>query len=44
VVLVEKNEDKVANSFKDDTFRRESDLKKLMNITRESVMRLIFSP
>jgi hypothetical protein len=44
VALVEKNEDKVANSFKDDTSRRESDLKKLMDITRESVMRLIFSP
>jgi hypothetical protein len=44
VALVEKNEDKVANSFKDDTFRRESDLKKLMDITRESVMRPIFSP
>jgi hypothetical protein len=44
VALVEKNEDKVANSFKDDTSRRESDLKKLMDITRESVMRPIFSP
>ncbi|GBB93080.1 hypothetical protein RclHR1_21000005 [Rhizophagus clarus] len=38
VVLVEKNENK------DDTSRRESDLKKLMNITRESVVYLIFSP
>jgi hypothetical protein len=44
VALVEKNEDKVANSFKDDTSRQESDLKKLMDITRESIMRLIFSP
>jgi hypothetical protein len=50
VALVEKNEDKVANSFaegaqaKDDTSRRESDLKKLMDITRKSVMHLIFSP
>jgi hypothetical protein len=50
MALVEKNEDKVANSFakgvqaKDDTSRRESDLKKLMDITRESVMHPIFSP
>ena len=42
--------DKVANSFaegaqaKDDTSRREFDLKKLMDITRESVMHLIYSP
>ena len=38
VALMEKNENK------DDTSRRESDLKKLMNITRESVVYLIFSP
>ena len=44
VALVEKNEDKVANSFEDDTSRRKSDLKKLMDITRESVMHPIFSP
>ncbi|PKK58851.1 hypothetical protein RhiirC2_817850 [Rhizophagus irregularis] len=36
--------DKVANSFKDDTSRREFDLKKLVDITRESVMHPIFSP
>ncbi|CAB4421279.1 unnamed protein product [Rhizophagus irregularis] len=36
--------DKVANSFKDDTFRREFDLNKLVNITREAVMHLIYSP
>ena len=44
VALVEKNENKVDNSFKDDTSRRESDLNKLVNITREAVMHLIFSP
>ena len=36
--------DKVANSFKDDTSRRESDLKKLLNISREAVMHPIYSP
>jgi len=36
--------DKVANSFKDDTSRRESDLNKLVNITREAVMHPIYSP
>ncbi|RGB26152.1 hypothetical protein C1646_721913 [Rhizophagus diaphanus] len=36
--------DKVANSFKDDTFRREFDLNKLVNITREAVIYLIYSP
>ncbi|CAB5104930.1 unnamed protein product [Rhizophagus irregularis] len=35
---------KIANSFKDDTFRREFDLNKLVNITREAVMHLIYSP
>jgi hypothetical protein len=44
VALVEKNENKVDNSFKDDTSRRESDLNKLVNITREAVMHPIFSP
>ncbi len=44
MALVEKNENKVNNSFKDDTSRRESDLNKLVNITREAVMHLIFSP
>ena len=43
VALVEKNENKVDNSFKDDTSRRESDLNKLVNITREAVMHPIFS-
>ncbi|GBB90428.1 hypothetical protein RclHR1_01740005 [Rhizophagus clarus] len=38
VALMEKNENK------DDTSRQESDLKKLTNITRESVVHLIFSP
>jgi len=36
--------DKVANSFKDDTSRRESELNKLVNITREAVMHPIYSP
>ncbi|GET50362.1 hypothetical protein GLOIN_2v1779910 [Rhizophagus irregularis DAOM 181602=DAOM 197198] len=36
--------DKVANSFKDDISRREFDLNKLVNITREAVMHLIYSP
>jgi hypothetical protein len=44
VALVEKNENKVVNSFKDDTSRQESDLDKLVNITREAVMHPIFSP
>ena len=44
VALVKKNENKVDNSFKDDTSRRESDLNKLVNITREAVMHPIFSP
>ena len=44
VALVEKNENKVDNSFKDNTSRRESDLNKLVNITREAVMHPIFSP
>ena len=44
MALVEKNESKVDNSFKDDTSRRESDLNKLVNITREAVMHPIFSP
>ena len=44
VALVEKNENKVDNSFKDNTSRRESDLNKLVNITREAVMHLIFFP
>ena len=44
VTLVEKNENKVDNSFKDDTSRWESDLNKLVNITREAVMHSIFSP
>ena len=44
VALVEKNENKVDNSFKDDTSRRESNLNKLVNITREAVMHPIFSP
>ena len=44
VALVEKNENKVVNSFKDDTSRRESDLNKLVNITREAVIHPIFSP
>ncbi|RIA85524.1 hypothetical protein C1645_830683 [Glomus cerebriforme] len=38
------NADKVANSFKDDTSRREFDLNKLVNITREAVMHPIYSP
>ena len=38
VALVEKNENK------DDTSRRESDLNKLVNITREAVMHPIYSP
>src|SRR5204863_5980703 len=44
VALVEKNENKVDNSFKDNTSRRESDLNKLVNITREAVMHPILSP
>ncbi|GES77195.1 hypothetical protein GLOIN_2v1779910 [Rhizophagus clarus] len=36
--------DKVANSFKDNTSKRESDLKKLLNISREAVMHPIYSP
>ncbi|UZO04171.1 uncharacterized protein OCT59_024563 [Rhizophagus irregularis] len=36
--------DKVANSFKDDTSRWEFDLNKLVNITKEAVMHLIYSP
>ena len=44
MALVEKNENKVDNSFKDDTSRRESDLNKLVNITREAVMHPIYSP
>ncbi len=44
VALVEKNENKVDNSFKDDTSRWESDLNKLVNITKEAVMHPIFSP
>ena len=44
MALVEKNENKVNNSFKDNTSRRESDLNKLVNITREAVMHPIFSP
>ena len=44
MALVEKNENKVDNSFKDDTSRRESDLNKLVNITREAVMHSILSP
>ncbi|PKK58853.1 hypothetical protein RhiirC2_795673 [Rhizophagus irregularis] len=44
IALVEKNENKVVNSFKDDRSRREYDLKKLIDITRESVMHPIFSP
>ena len=44
VALVEKNENKVNNSFKDDISRRESDLNKLVNITREAVIHPIFSP
>ena len=44
VALVKKNENKVDNSFKDDTSRRESDLNKLVNITREAVMHPILSP
>ena len=31
-------------SFRNDTSRRESNLKKLINITRESVMHPIYSP
>src|SRR6266487_1864350 len=44
MALVEKNENKVDNSFKDDTSRRKSDLNKLVNITREAIMHPIFSP
>src|SRR5438045_930748 len=44
VALVEKNENKVVNSFKDDISRWETDLNKLVNITREAVMHPIFSP
>ena len=44
VALVEKNENKVVNSFKDDISRQESDLNKLVNITREAVMHPILSP
>src|SRR6266542_4148412 len=43
VALVKKNENKVDNSFKDDTSKRESDFNKLVNITREAVMHPIFS-
>ena len=43
MALVEKNENKVDNSFKDDTSRWESDLNKLVNITKEAVIHLIFS-
>ena len=39
-----KTENIVVNSFKDDTSRRESDLNKLVNITREAVIHPIFSP
>ena len=35
---------KVANSFKDDTSRREFDLNKLVNFTREAVVHPIYSP
>ena len=44
MALVEKNENKVDNSFKDDTSRQEYDLNKLVNITRKAVMHPIFSP
>ncbi|GES83087.1 hypothetical protein GLOIN_2v1779910 [Rhizophagus clarus] len=45
IALVEKNENKVDNAPKgSDTSRRESDLNKLVNITREAVIHLIFSP
>ena len=44
VALVKKNENKVYNSFKDDTSKRKSDLNKLVNITREAVIHPIFSP
>ncbi|CAG8855157.1 27821_t:CDS:1, partial [Gigaspora margarita] len=40
--LVEKN--RIVNSFKDDTFKRESDLNKLLNITENIVTHQIFSP
>ena len=40
---MEKNENKVDNSFKDDTSKRKSDLNKLVNITRKAVMHPIFS-
>jgi hypothetical protein len=43
VALVKKNENKVVNFFKDDTSRRKSDLNKLVIITREAVMHLIYS-
>jgi hypothetical protein len=41
VILVEKNENKIVNSFKDDTSRQESDFNKLVNIIREAVMHLL---
>ena len=44
VALVGKNENKVDDSFKDDTSRRTSDLKKLMDISRASVIHPILSP
>ena len=45
MALVEKNENKVDNTPKgSDTSRRESDLNKLVNITREAVMHPIYSP
>ena len=44
MALVKKNVNKVVNFFKDDTSRRESDLNKLVNITRKAVIHLIFSP
>ena len=43
MALVKKNENKVDNSFKDDISRWETDLNKLVNITREAVMHPIFS-
>ena len=44
MALVEKNENKVDNSFKDNISKQESDLNKLVNITREAVMHPIYSP
>src|SRR6266540_1837666 len=44
VALMEKNENKVDNSFKDDTSKRKSDLNKLVNITREAVIHPILFP